>query len=238
MGKYMEKIKSFIQKLFQFPVPLKTVYSPYWILAFVVLVSVDLASKKLITENLNFYLSHHQAENITPSPGLKALYDSNDRYNILGEDGNLIKFRLIFNDRFVFGSGPSAPVAGFFLTFFAIIFLFFYRWHNFNLGHPISWLFVFSGAMGNLIDKMFIKSLTTREWVLSIFPQPGHINGVVDFVECIWFGWSSAGDIPFMGFLAWETWPSFNIADSLIVVGITLMLFTMNPVLEKEKTEA
>ncbi|MDH5657217.1 MAG: signal peptidase II, partial [Spirochaetia bacterium] len=170
-----------------------------------------------------------------PDFSMTALRDAEDQYSILGEDGYLIKFRLIFNDRFVFGTGPSAPVLGFFLTFFAIIFLFFYRWHNYNLGHPLSWLFVFSGAAGNLIDKMFVKSLTTRDWTLSIFPKPGHINGVVDFIECIWFGWGAAADIPLLGFLAWDTWPSFNIADSLIVVGITLMLFTMNPAAETAK---
>jgi len=222
----------------QFPVPFQKVYTLRWIMAFVVLVSIDIASKKAVTENLNFYLSHYQAEMLEPNLTLKSLYDARDRLNILGEDGYLIKFRLIFNDRFVFGSGPSAPVAGFFLTFFAIIFLFFYRWHNYNLGHPVSWLFVFSGAAGNLIDKMFVKSLTTREWVFSIFPKPGHVNGVVDFIECIWFGWTAAGDIPLLGFLAWDTWPSFNIADSLIVVGITIMFFTMNPVSVPEQNEA
>jgi lipoprotein signal peptidase len=85
---------------------------------------------------------------------------------------------------------------------------------------------------------MFVKSLLTREWTLSIFPKEGHVSGVVDFVECIWFGWNSMGDVPLLGFLAWDTWPSFNLADSLIVVGISIMLFTMNPVLPESDKKA
>lgn len=216
-----------LTKTLRFPVPFKSVYPVYWLAALVVLVGLDLASKKAITETLNFHLSLSQAQNEQIGPEHKALYAERDQINILGEGGKWIKFRLVFNDRFVFGSGPSAPVLGFFATLTAIIFLFLYRWHNHDLGHPIAWLFVFSGALGNLVDKMFVKSMLTREWVFSITPQPGHVSGVVDFVECIWFGWSQFADVPLLGWLAWRSWPTFNLADSLIVVSIFWLLLTI-----------
>jgi lipoprotein signal peptidase len=58
-------------------------------------------------------------------------------------------------------------------------------------------------------------------------PKPGYISGVVDFVECIWFGWEQFENIPILSFLSWQTWPTFNLADSLIVIGITLLFFQM-----------
>ena len=228
LGFHMQKIKNAIFELFKFPVPFNQVYPRYWFLVLLLLVAVDLGSKKLITDHMNFFLSQHQIQDLQLNPTHGSLYDGRDQLDILGENGSLIKLRLVFNDQFVFGLGPSAPRLGFFLTLFAIIFLFFYRWHNYNLGHPLAWLLVFSGAAGNLIDKMFIKSLITREWVFTIFPRKGYVSGVVDFVECIWFGWDRAAELPLLGFLSWHSWPSFNFADSLIVVGITIMVFTMN----------
>ena len=216
-----------MKQLFTFPVPFRSVYPVYWLGLLVVLVGLDLTTKKSATNYLNFHLSVSQARGEQIGPTHKALYAERDKVDILGEAGKLIKFRLVFNDRFVFGSGPSAPVLGFFMTLSAIIFLLFYRWHNHDLGHPIAWLFVFSGALGNLIDKMWVKSLLTREWSLSITPQPGHVSGVVDFVECIWFGWSQFADVPLLGWLAWRTWPTFNLADSLIVVAIFWLLLTI-----------
>jgi lipoprotein signal peptidase len=50
---------------------------------------------------------------------------------------------------------------------------------------------------------------------------------VVDFVECIWFGWSQFEDVWGLSWLSWPSWPTFNIADSLIVAGIGLLILTM-----------
>ncbi len=150
-----------------------------------------------------------------------------DKIDILGDDGKYIKFRLVFNDRFVFGLGPSLPYIGFFLSFLASCLLLLYRWKNFQLGHPTAWLLVFSGAFGNLIDKLFIKSLETREWLFSLTPKKNYVSGVVDFIECIWFGWDSLGDFFLFRFLAMDTWPTFNFADSIIVVGIISLMFTI-----------
>ena len=216
-----------VRRLFQFPQPFLKVFPPVWLAIFVALVAVDLATKKVMTDTLNFNLGHHQYWLIEDPVNSAALRDARPQIDILGEDGDLVKFRLVFNDRFVFGLGPSAPVLGLFLTTLATIFLILYRWHNPRLGYTTAWLFVFSGAFGNLIDKLFVKSLTTREWVFSLSPMPGHVSGVVDFVECIWFGWDAVRDIFLLNMLSMPSWPTFNIADSLIVVGIVLLLLSM-----------
>lgn len=229
----MEEIKH----IFDFPKPVLEVYSKKWIIVFVLLVVLDLVSKVWITETLTFRLTEHQLENAVPGK-VEALVRGKQQIDILGENGRFIKLSLVFNDRFVFGSGPTAPVLGLFISGFAVIFLVFYRLHNHTFGPSLAWLFVFSGAVGNLIDKMFVKSLETGDWVFSFGPQPNHVSGVVDFVECIWFGWSSAYDmlsftLPVLGtfrplaWLAWPSWPTFNLADSLIVVGTILLVLSM-----------
>lgn len=59
------------------------------------------------------------------------------------------------------------------------------------------------GGFGNLIDRFF------------------RAEGVVDFIDFQWFGIEKS---PFK-FLRWERWPTFNIADSAVVVcGILLVL--------------
>ena len=102
-----------------------------------------------------------------------------------------------------------------------------YRWYNAYLGSQLAWLLVFSGALGNLIDKLFIKSLETREWVLSLTPRKGYISGVVDFIECIWFGWGEVSNVFFLNIFAMSRWPTFNLADSMILIGIVFLLISM-----------
>ena len=61
---------------------------------------------------------------------------------------------------------------------------------------------VAGGGIGNLIDRIF---------------RPA---GVVDFVDVVWLGL----DVRWPGFLAWERWPTFNVADSAISVGVLLII--------------
>ncbi len=216
-----------VRRLIQFPAPFLSVFPPVWLAVFVVLVGADLYTKKLATDSLTFHLGPHQYWLINDPVNSDALRDGSPQVNVLGEEGKFVKFRLVFNDRFVFGLGPSAPVLGLVLTMLATFFLILYRWHNPGLGYSLAWLLVFSGAFGNLIDKFFIKSLATREWVFSLSPQPGYVSGVVDMVECIWFGWDAVRDIFLLNILSMPSWPTFNLADSLIVVGIVLLLLSM-----------
>ena len=59
------------------------------------------------------------------------------------------------------------------------------------------------GGLGNLIDRFFRS------------------EGVVDFVDVQWFGFAKSP----LKFLRWERWPTFNVADSAVVVcGILLII--------------
>ncbi|MEQ8352477.1 MAG: signal peptidase II [Leptospiraceae bacterium] len=227
-----------MKKILTFPVPFLKAYPVVWIGFFVALVAADLTTKKIVTDSLNFGLSATQRmeAGVFTNRGMPAEMDETNFVPIWGDQGEYIRLRLVFNDRFLFGSGPSAPVLGIFLTAGAIIFLFFYRWMTYGAGHPLAWLFVFSGATGNLIDKLFVKSLETREWILSFGPQKGHVSGVVDFVECIWFGLDQFQDVFLLKWLAWESWPIFNLADSLIVVGILILVVTIGFAPQSDET--
>lgn len=213
------------KRLFTPRMPFFKVFPPLWIGVMILLATIDIGSKVWITKTLNFHLAPHQVEGMDFSPTMVSLYNGKDSIPVLGDNGEIFKLRLVFNDRFVFGSGPSAPILGMYMTLAAIIFLFFFRWHNPDSGHSVAWLLVFSGAIGNLADKMFVKSLMGRNWEFSLVPVKYHVSGVVDFLEVIWFGWDAMDGVPLLGFLAWKSWPTFNIADSFIVVGITLLLF-------------
>lgn len=61
---------------------------------------------------------------------------------------------------------------------------------------------VIGGGIGNLIDRIF---------------RP---FGVVDFIDVQWFGWENAP----LKVLRMERWPTFNVADAMVVVfGIILI---------------
>lgn len=65
---------------------------------------------------------------------------------------------------------------------------------------------IVGGGLGNLIDRIF---------------RPG---GVVDFI-----------DVRFFGIFGWERWPTFNVADSFVVVCAILLFATL--ILPKRKTK-
>lgn len=231
----MEKSK----QLLTFPQPLLATFPLWWLLPVLLLVTGDIVSKKVVTNNLRFWLSGPQIEQHRPltMEEVVRVQSSRPQVDVLGEAGKYIKLRLVFNDRFAFSLGPSNRAFGLVLNLLAIVFLFFYRAHNPDLGHPLAWLSIFAGAIGNYIDKLFLKNLATGSWMFSLTPQRGGIVGVVDFVECIWFDWAWAAnacvDLPVLGrtcplgFFGWPTWPTFNLADSLITCGIAALLVSM-----------
>lgn len=62
---------------------------------------------------------------------------------------------------------------------------------------------IVGGGLGNIIDRIFRPS------------------GVVDFIDVQWFGIEDSS----IKFLRWDRWPTFNIADSAVVVcGILLII--------------
>jgi len=67
-----------------------------------------------------------------------------------------------------------------------------------DLSQPQRWFVagILGGGFGNLIDRFF---------------RP---DGVIDFIDVKWFGWKDA----WFDFLRWDRWPTFNIADSAVLI--------------------
>jgi len=195
-----------------------------WIVCFIGLTSCDLVTKKIVTDHLKFYVPEQQISSADLTSKSAALFSGIEQIDVLGEKGSFVKFKLVFNDRFAFSLGPSLQSIGLLVSVFALGFLAYARFKNPGLGNRWIWLLIFAGAAGNFIDKLFVKSFVTREWMFSLTPQAGHARGVVDFIECAWFGFDRLANIPLLSLLAPHTFPIFNVADSCVTIGIALLL--------------
>jgi signal peptidase II len=117
--------------------------------------------------------------------------------------GDFLHIRHVRNTAIAFSMGANAPeIVRLFLFFILPILLLvglviFYLRAN-TITTPQRWFIagIIGGGLGNLVDRFF---------------RP---EGVVDFI-----------DVKFFGIFGWERWPTFNIADSAVVVcGIALAL--------------
>lgn len=79
----------------------------------------------------------------------------------------------------------------------AIIIVIYFRNNDFTTLQRIAICSIIGGGIGNLIDRFF------------------RTDGVVDFI-----------DVKFYGLFGFERWPTFNIADSAVVVGGVLLLIS------------
>jgi len=66
---------------------------------------------------------------------------------------------------------------------------------------------IFAGAVGNLIDRVF--------YGVFFGEAPLFYGKVVDFIQV---------DIPDIGFLGWQYFPIFNVADSCVTVGVIILI--------------
>ena len=198
---------------------------------FILLVAADITSKKMITSRVNYRIPISEVSGIV-NRDMKALYDGEDFIPVAGQNGDLMRFELYFNRRFAFSLGPVVDEFSFLFNLFAMVALILYLRKN-PVGTVWGWLLVFAGNTGNLIDKLFLKSLYDRSWLFSISSQSGYTRGVVDFISAKWFGFSGLDFFP-LTFLSWPRWPIFNVADSLVVVGAGILIYSFT-FLEKEK---
>lgn len=119
--------------------------------------------------------------------------------------GDLIQLRHVRNTAVAFGIGRNFPmemkqVLFLILPLIVIIFLiiFIIRAKELNTFQRWTLCAIVGGGSGNLIDRIF------------------RVKGVVDFI-----------DVKFFGIFGFERWPTFNVADSTIVVGISILIISM-----------
>lgn len=130
--------------------------------------------------------------------------------------GDFFRLTLTFNTGFVFGLFQNHPYISLFATLFAILFLFYYRYRTPDMGHIIGWVFVMSGAFGNLIDKFLIK-IPGQGFRFGFAKQGANeYTGVVDFLDFDWPDW-----------FIFERWPAFNAADSFVLIGVFILIISM-----------
>jgi len=117
--------------------------------------------------------------------------------------GNVLRLIHVKNPAVAFSMGSSLPdnIRTILFSFvplivIALVYVIYFRSKDFTQLQRWSICGILGGGLGNLVDRFF---------------RP---DGVVDFIDFIWFGWDNS---PF-SFLRWERWPTFNIADSFVVV--------------------
>jgi signal peptidase II len=176
------------------------VIKPHYIVFILFGVIIDLATKYWVIQNYNYdpYKNHSECY-----------------------IGKLFCMTLTFNTGFVFGIYQNNSIISLFSTAFAIIFLIFYRWKNFDIGNAWGWNLVMVGAFGNFIDKFFIKmpkggGVKFGFTPIEHGPRISEYIGVVDFLD---FDWPD--------FLIFERWPAFNFADSCVSIGLVILILTM-----------
>ena len=119
--------------------------------------------------------------------------------------GDLLILRHVRNTAVAFGIGRNLPieikqVLFLILPIVVIIFLIVFIVRAKDLNKLQRWVLcaIVGGGIGNIIDRIF---------------RP---DGVVDFI-----------DMKFFGIFGFERWPTYNVADSTIVIGVTVLIISM-----------
>lgn len=152
-------------------------------------------------------------------PPLTIFSDENSIIPIFGDVLRLIHVR---NPAVAFSMGASLPdnirhilFSIIPLVVIILVYVIYFRNNEFTSLQRWSICGILGGGLGNLIDRFF---------------RP---DGVVDFIDFIWFGWKKSP----ISFFKWDRWPTFNIADSFVVVCGILFIISFIISLKKEKKE-
>ena len=138
-------------------------------------------------------------------------YDYGEQVPVIG---NILFWTYIENPGMAFGI--EFGWGKIFLSLFSVIAgialgLLIYKIRNHDGWIKAGFALIFAGAVGNLIDRVFYGV---------IFKEAELFYGrVVDFIQV---------DIPDIGFLGWTHFPVFNIADSCVTVGVSLLILFHN----------
>ncbi len=124
--------------------------------------------------------------------------------------GTILQWTFIENPGMAFGI--EFGWAKIFLSLFSIIAsvvlaIVIHRIRMYHLGIRIGFMMIFSGAVGNLIDRVFFGVIYGE--------APLFYGKVVDFIQV---------DIPDVALLGWTHFPVFNIADSCVTVGVAFLI--------------
>ena len=118
------------------------------------------------------------------------------KYQTIGIFGDFFKFTYVENQGIAFGIDTSGfHLIIVFLTVFAILGLFYYRFNVALKYERFPLIFIIGGAIGNAIDR-----------VLVLIPSLGY-RGVIDFID--------------IG-IGHYRWFIFNLADTSITIGVIL----------------
>ena len=131
----------------------------------------------------------------------KYFYENNLLYQKINVLGEYIRIVFLENPGIAFGIDTSKyHVYITILTILAVIFLAKYLYHLIKSDsfEKLSMAFILGGAIGNLVDRLFV-----------LFPRFNY-NGVIDFID--------------IGFGQYR-WYTFNLADFSITIGIIIFLY-------------
>lgn len=124
--------------------------------------------------------------------------------------GTFLQWTLIENPGMAYGI--EFGWGKIFLSLFSVVasivlFMLLLRLDKYSVWIKLAFTLIFSGAVGNLIDRVFYGVFYGTD--------PLFYGKVVDFIQV---------DIPDIDFLDWQYFPIFNIADSCVTVGVCLLL--------------
>ncbi len=171
-------------------------------------------------------------------------------YNMgLGEEfgviGDWFKIHYTVNPGMAFGLQIGSEFGKLALTSFrlvAVLGISYYLYYLIKNGVPkgLTWCIalILGGAIGNVIDSTFYGVLLEGNAPINV-PTPWFHGQVIDmFYVDIWEG-RIADWIPVFGGDYMSLWPIFNIADSSIFVGVTIiMIFQRYFFMEKKSHES
>lgn len=128
--------------------------------------------------------------------------------------GDFFRLTFIENPGMAFGFDPGIGLKLWISVFSLVasigllIYMYFIRNQDFSLRLAIA--FIFGGAVGNLIDRMFYGVFYGY--------APLFYGKVVDFLDFDFFNISIFGRY-------YDRWPIFNIADAAVSIGVLILIF-------------
>ncbi len=129
--------------------------------------------------------------------------------------GNFLRLTYLTNTAIAFSIGRNLPSLGkqilfLVLPFFVLGFLIYYYFFSKDISRGQRWLLaaIMGGGLGNYIDRLFRR------------------EGVIDFI-----------DVKFYGIFGFSRWPTFNLADSTIVVALVLLMVSYFRMERQKKNE-